>query len=593
MLLSDTLFGRFGDTVPREDVATPNRPPIRESLRQAWALARPYWTSNARRSGLLFMVLTVGLTLFGVAMSVGLNKWSNNFYTALQEKNAAEVWHQLLVFSGLAFASIIAAVYRQFFQQRLTLIWREWMTQQWLDDWLQGSAHWRIVTLKLRNDNPDQRITQDISSFVGDTFGLMLSLLNATVTLVSFVTLLWVLGGSLEFTLLGMNIVIPGFMVWAALIYALAGSWLTYRIGRPLVRLNFLQERLEANFRYSLARVREHGESIALQRGEKAEAAAAKSSFGEAVANTMRLILRGKKLTWMNSFYGQTAIIAPFFFAMPRYLAGAFTFGTLMQISRAFGSVQDALSWFVDAYASVASWQATVQRLHGLSQSIEAARAHQRPVVETPSQDPPGDGASAPLHTRLAISTPDSVPLEAIPADITIAPGELVLVEGPSGCGKSTWLRTLAGLWPHASGEIHWPDGERVFLPQKPYLPQGTLRAALAYPRTEADLDDDTARRLLNQVGLEALVDELDVADRWQDRLSLGEQQRLGFARLLHQQPRWLFLDEATSALDPAAETRLYTLLFEALPGASVVSIGHRPGLRELHGRVLRFAKQA
>lgn len=555
-------------------------------LRDLWALTRPYWFSEDRWAGrgLLGVILAMNLGL--VVLSVLFNQWYRLFYNSLQNHDVHEFWHQLGRFSYLAAIAIVIAVYQVYLSQMLQIRWRQWLTSHYLRDWLAGQTYYRMQLLNDGTDNPDQRISQDLAYFVSQTLSLTLGFVSAFVTLVSFVGILWVISGPLTVPLGSMRFTVPGYMVWAALVYAIAGTWLTHLIGRPLIRLNYDQQRYEANFRFGLVRLRENTEGIALYHGEAGETGILKHHFGFVVGNWWGIMKRQKSLTWFTSFYGQLAVIFPFLVASPRYFTGAIELGGLMQISSAFGHVQNALSWFVSAYTSLAEWKATVERLTGFQAAMVEARgagaAHDlaRGTADVPALALEG----------VSLVLPRGATLLEIPK-IELAQGQSVLVTGPSGSGKSTLFRALAGIWPFGRGVIRLPQASRaLFLPQKPYLPLGDLRSVVSYP--EASKLHAEVAEALKLVGLPGLADRLDEERNWSLELSPGEQQRLAIARALLFKPDWLFLDEATSALDEAGEADLYRILRQRLPKTTLVSIGHRATLAPFHDRHLAVVRE-
>ena len=555
-------------------------------LRDTWRLIKPYWTSEERLVAWLLLSAVIALTLAMVYMNVLFNEWYNSFYNALQEKDKASFWKLMGRFAILATIYIAMAVYAFYLNQMLQIRWRRWLTGDYLQQWLTERAYYRLQLAGNPADNPDQRIAEDFKLFVDDTLSLSLGLLNAVVTLGSFVGILWGLSGPLAVPWSGGEIVIPGYMVWAALIYAIAGSWLTHKIGKVLIGLNFNQQRYEADFRFSLVRFRENAEGIALYSGEKEELDGFRSRFANVVDNWWRIMKRQKVLNTFTIGYNQVAIIFPFLVAGNRYFAGTIQLGGLMQISNAFGQVQGALSWFIGAYNSFAGWKATSDRLLGFQHAIEVARERAR---SNSGVERVTDSRPEIVLEDIALSLPDGSSLIANSSAI-IAPGDSVLIRGASGSGKSTLFRAIAGIWPFGSGRVHIPSNERVlFLPQRPYLPIGTVRDVVAYPASEQSFPDEQVREALNLVGLPQLTGRLDDSRHWALQLSPGEQQRIAFARALLQKPEWLFLDEATSALDDVAEQQLYRLLKEKLPKTTVVSIGHRSSLREFHARTLEL----
>ena len=555
---------------------------LRELLQDTWTLIRPYWFSEDRWAGRGLLVLVIGLNLGIVYINVLLNQWNNAFYNALQDKNYTVFWSQLVRFTWLAALFIVAAVYQIYLNQMLQIRWRRWLTQRYLGAWLADGAYYRMQLTATETDNPDQRIAEDLRLFVGATLTLGIGGMRAVVTLVAFLGILWGLSGSITVPI-GSGWTIPGYMVWAALLYAIAGTWLTNLIGRPLVRLNFDQQRYEADFRFSLVRFRENAEGVALYRGEADELRNFRERFGEVVGNWWAIMRRQKRLTWFTAGYGQAAIIFPFVVAAPRYFRGEMQLGGLMQVSSAFGQVQDSLSFIISAYTDIAQWRSVVQRLVGFERALARVRAD---AAADGVRRGPGADATLALD-RVDLKLPGGRPLvEHVTLDFR--PGDTALISGPSGVGKSTLFRAIAGIWPFGTGEVRLPrDGRVLFLPQKPYLPIGTLREVVSYPTPPGGIDDATLREALEAVGLTALTGRLDEPAHWALALSPGEQQRIAFSRALVQKPAWLFLDEATSALDEASEVRLYTLLRERLPGVTLVSVGHRSTLRPFHARNL------
>jgi putative ATP-binding cassette transporter len=540
-----------------------------------WALAKPYWVSDRRGKGLLLLAVVVGLALGSVWISVQITNWYNDFYNVIQEKRQADFYPQLGRFALLAFGGIIVAVYRLYFLQMLQIEWRTWLTERYMGDWLADRTYYRLQLLDQGTDNPDQRISEDLRLFVENTLALGLGLLSSVVTLLSFIVLLWTLSGTVE--ILGISI--PGYMVWFAVVYAVVGTWLTHLIGKPLIGLNFGQQRFEADFRYSLVRLRENSEGVALYRGEREELGTFHERFAHVISNWWGIMKKQKHLNWFTSFYAQFSIIFPFLVAAPRYFSGAITLGGLMQISSAFDKVQGSLSWFIDAYPRFAEWKATVDRLTGFSASIADAREAARVLAGDRMEGEPGllslDG--------LEVSLPDGKPLLQH-ASAQIKAHESVLLTGASGSGKSTLFRALAGIWPYWKGRIRLPKGARLlFLPQKPYLPIGSLKHAVAYPDDASRFTDAEVKESLKAAGLTRFGDDLERTENWSQVLSGGEQQRVAFARALLNKPDWLFLDEATAALPEPDQESLYRLLKERLPGTTVISIGHRESLAELH----------
>jgi putative ATP-binding cassette transporter len=560
-----------------------------------WALTRPYWFSSERLSALTLLVAIMAMNFGMIYLSIVLNDWHRLFFNALQNHNYPEYIHQFTRFCELATIHIVVAVYRVYLNQMLQIRWRHWLTGRYLDDWLAGKAYYRLQLSSGETDNPDQRIAEDVRSFIGLTLSLTLGFINTLVTLFSFCVILWGLSGSLTLPWGQDGLAIPGYMVWVALIYAVGGTWLNHLVGRPLARLNFEQQHYEADFRFSLMRLRENAEGVALYGGEGQESRGLSERFSRIVGNWWDIMRCQKRLNWFTSGYDQLAIVFPFVVAAPRYFAGSLQLGDLMQTSSAFGQVQGALSWFIGAYVALAEWRAAVRRLTSFRAAMvaaHAAAAHDATSPEAGIARTAGDDAS--LHVDdLTLALPHrSAPL--LQTGLAFAPGEAVLISGRSGSGKSTLFRALAGIWPYGRGRIRLPrDARLLFLPQKPYLPIGPLRAAVAYPAPAERFSDTALRDALSACGVGALADDLDRIDHWGQCLSPGEQQRMAIARALLNQPDWLFLDEATSACDPETEASLYGVLRDRLSGTTVISIGHRASLYPFHQRRLLVTPDA
>lgn len=551
---------------------------MRAFLRSVWRLALPYFRSEDKTMGRILLAAIIVLNLADVFMSVQFNEWNNNFYNSLQDMNRQAFFESIVKFSWLAAIAIAISVYKLYLNQMLQIRWRRWMTGRYLDNWLGRQTYYRMQITGLQTDNPDQRIADDIGQFISLTLDLTLGFMSSVVTLFSFLFILWTLSGPLSFALAGHAITIPGYMVWAAVLYAIAGTWITVKLGRPLIPLNYNQQRYEANFRYSLVRLRENAESIAFYRGEAQEKTAFLDRFGDIFVNWWAIMRRRKLLNWFGSGYGQIAIIFPFLVVAPRYFAKQIKLGQVMQTASAFGQVQSALSYIVDAYSSIAVWRAVSDRLSGFADNMTAAR-DKRPVETAPAGEIAFTG-------RVAL--PDGATL-LDHVSLNVQASRSLLIKGPSGSGKTTLLRVLAGLWPYADGDLRTPPRERMlFLPQRTYLPLGTLRAALLYPGDE-DAGVDLAA-LLGDCQLGHLAGRLDEHAAWAQILSLGEQQRIAFARALVSKPDALLLDEATSALDEQAEAYFYRLVKDRLPQAILVSVGHRGTLDAWHDDTLDLA---
>jgi vitamin B12/bleomycin/antimicrobial peptide transport system ATP-binding/permease protein len=560
---------------------------ITHTLAQVARLSLPYFRSEDRWAGrgLLGAILAIELAQVGVA--VLLNSWNARFYDALQNKNASAFGYELIVFSALAGTFILLAVYQLYLSQALQIRWRQWMTSRLLGSWLNDSTPYRMQLAADGVDNPDQRIAEDVKLFVVKTLSLGTGLLGAVVTLGSFVVILWSLSGAAPLTLFGHAVAVPGYLIWVAILYAMAGTYITHLIGHPLIDLDIEQQRREADFRAGLLRVRENAEQIALLKGEPAERRRLMAHFAKVKDNWTAIMGRQKRLTFFTAGYSQVQVIVPILAAGPAYFAGAIGLGGLMQTRSAFGRVEGALSFFVNAYPQLALWKSVIARLDGFERSIADTvnRAGTLEVIER-------DGGCAISATGLDLKKPDGSPLLSIEA-LDLYTGEATLLNGPSGTGKSTLLRALAGIWPHAQGQLEVPTGARILvLPQRPYLPEGSLRNAITFPRVLPDIEDARIAELLAEVGLSALADRLNEEAHWQQRLSLGEQQRLTIVRSILFEPDWLLLDEATASLDEPAERAAYRLLRERLPRTTIVSVGHRSTLRALHCRSINLGQR-
>ena len=558
----------------------------RQFFKDVWYLTKSYWQSEEKKKAFFLLACIIALTLGIVFMLVQLNTWNNSFYSALQNYDAEKIFSELIHFSWLAAIYIILAVYSYYLQQTLILNWRRWLTTRFIDIWLKNKTYYNLQMFGKDTDNPDQRISEDVRQFVEMTLGFAIGILKAACTFISFVFILYQLSGPLTFEFMGRTWTINGYMLWASLIYSIVGTYLTHLVGRKLVKLNFIQQRYEADFRFSMIRLRESAESVAFYRGEAQEGKVFKNRFKLLLDNFWQLVNKQKQLVFLNSGYAQIAIIFPFVVAMNRYLSKEVSLGGLMQVASAFGRVQDSLSYFVDMYSSIAQWQAVVMRLtyfgrhmHEVSEQAERFNVERFASAETVRVE------------QLQVNLPDGTPL-LTDLNFTLRPGANVLIKGISGSGKSTLLRALAGIWPFVTGRINLPKNEELmFIPQKPYLPLGTLREALLYPGNKS-LPDAELHYLLELCQIGYLRDKMDVNADWSHVLSIGEQQRLAFVRAHIQQPKWLFLDEATSALDEDTEATMYALLAERLQQTTLVSIGHRSTLNKYHELLLYIDKE-
>jgi vitamin B12/bleomycin/antimicrobial peptide transport system ATP-binding/permease protein len=566
-------------------------------LKDAWFLTRPYFMRSEEKwsaRGLLVTIIVLNLSLVG--LSVILSYWRREFYNTLQDKNW-EAFLQLLFyyrhtpsglmpgFCELAVVHIGIAVYSVYLNQWLQIRWRRWLTTKFLDEWLADRAYYRmslnVDRAAVGTDNPDQRVAEDLRDFTDTTLSLSLGLLSNIVSLGSFIGILWGLSGAVE----AFGISIPGYMVWVALAYAVLGTWFTHLVGRPLASLNFRQQRVEADFRYALVRVRENMEGIALYRGEEEEKGGLFHRFGAVVGNWRAIMTPMKLLNTLVVGYEQVAAVFPIVVAAPHYFFGTMQLGGLMQTASAFGQVQGSMSWFVTSYSSLASWRAIVERLTTFHREIVAARAAAGTGF-TLADAPDG---MVRLHD-VTLTLPNGEKLLQ-DADIEFQPGHSVVVTGRSGSGKSTLFRAIAGIWPFGHGRMQVPK-DAFFLPQRPYIPLGTLRHVVSYPHPTSAYDRAEIANALKDAGLESFVDDIDRDENWPQRLSGGEQQRVALARALLAKPRWVFLDEATASLDPESEEHLYRILQERLPEATLVSIAHRPSVAAFHDSKLEFRRE-
>ncbi len=547
---------------------------------EGWSLAKPYFKSEEKWVAWGLLGTVIGLNLLLVGLNVVLTYFNNDFFNAIQAYDVKTVLGLLYMpivhvkgkgpmpgFLEIIVIYVLIAVYATYLSQMLTIKWRQWLTVHYVENWLQDRAYYNISLSHAPSsvvDNPDQRISEDLNNFTSNTLSLGIDFITNVVTLFSFVFVLYAISGSI--TVFGVTI--HGYMLWVAVFYSLIGTGLTHLIGRKLVPLSFNQQKLEANFRYRLVRVREHPEAIALSHGEDEEDAELRGSFQFVRDNFWAIMRRTKALNFFTISFNQIANIFPLVVILPRYFAKEIGYGGLMQIPMVFGQVQGALSWFIGSYTSLVSWRATVSRLYGFREAMETARAMAvgGPLVS--------NGTTELALKDLTLTLPDGRKL-LDHASLTLKPGELVVISGPSGAGKSTLFRAIAGIWPFGSGEISRPSGRLLFLPQKPYFPLGTLKRNLAYPAAADSVTDEDAADALCAMGLSHLAGHLEENANWGQALSGGEQQRLALARALLAKPDWLFLDEATSAMDKPLAEEIRATLRSRLPGTTIVAISH------------------
>jgi putative ATP-binding cassette transporter len=566
-------------------------PRLRSTLATIWRLAHPYFYAEDRIAGRILLAAVIAIELATIGINVLINQWNNAFYDAVQERNWDVFIWQLEYFTMLAISFVILRTYQTYLQQWLLIRWREWMTVQYLGRWINSANHYRMQLLGDAADNPDQRIAEDIKSFIDLTLYICIGVLSSVVSFFSFVFILWGLSSDAPLILFGVNVAVPGYLVWIALVYSIAGTAVTHLIGRALIALNFNQQRFEADFRFNLVRVRENAEQIALLEGEQSERQRLLMRFSSVIANWFGIMQRQKKLTFFTTGFGQIAIVLPYFVASPAYFANQIQLGALMQIASTFNNLQSALSFFVDVtYLRFAEWRAVIARLEGFDATITQGQAVAvaKPAIEVVARA----GNAGIAIDDLLVRLPKGTALVAAD-DIVIAAGDSVLVTGPSGAGKSTLFRAIAGIWPFGSGTIVVPKGAKVMaLPQRPYFPIAPLAAAVSYPAEPEAFGAERLAEAITAVGLPALAARLNEEAHWNRMLSPGEQQRLGIARAILVAPDYLLLDEATAALDDAAEAALYRLLAERLRGTTIISIGHRTTLGAFHRRHLELARE-
>lgn len=547
---------------------------------QFWQLAGPYFSLRRSWRPLLAFALLLVLTLFAVRLNVLFSFWYNGFYSALQALDQTAFWYLLGVFAVLATIHVLRSLFAFYVTQAFNIRWRVWLTERLTADWMHGDAYYRGQFLAEPVDNPDQRIELDVNAFVSGSVSLALGAVSALVSLVAFTGILWGLSAPLAVA----GIEVPRAMVFAVYVYVLIATWIAFRLGQPLIRLNFLNEKLTANFRYALMRLRENAENIAFYQGAQVERGTLLGRFFALIGNAWALVFRNLKFSGFNLGVSQVAVVFPFILQAPRFFSGAIKLGDVMQTAQAFGQVQDSLSFFRESYDTFAQYRATLDRLTGFLDANQQASELPR-VVSVDQEHALG-------IQGLQVRRPDGHALIA-DLDLNLHSGQALLIKGPSGSGKTTLLRALAGLWPYAEGEVRRPLGtQALFLSQRPYLPLGVLRTAIAYPAQGVLGDDARMQQALRQVNLAHLAERLDEQRDWSRILSLGEQQRLAFSRVLFNRPQVVFLDESTSAMDEGLEHALYSLLRAELPATLLVSVGHRSTLAGFHSHRLEVDGQ-
>lgn len=553
----------------------------------AWQLIKLYWESEHRRKAYTFLGLTIILTLVMVAFDVVFSYWMNYFYDALQAYHVHDTIMLLFVFCGLAAFYIVIAVYRYYLSQLLGLRWRRWLTEQIIGRWLEKRDYYYMETFDKRTDNPDQRIQEDVGALVSNTISLIIGFIGSIATFIAFIYVLWKLSGVITLPLGSLGTLhIPGYLVWVSVIYSLVGTYITFRIGYPLIGLNFEQQRREATFRYAAIDLRSHAEHVALYQGEEHQKNILHRLFDRVLHNWYLIILRQKLLLYFTNGFNQIAVILPLMVALPNYFSKVFLLGGVMQSIRAFNNLQEASSFFVNSYPQIAEWRAVARRLTTFLDHLQEIdeRVNQQKKLVINKQ--PENKITA---QNVSIKTPKGeILLKGINEEFIH--GKSYLIKGESGIGKSTFVRAVAGIWPYAGGEIAMPENKQVmFLPQKPYMPIGTLSQAIVFPDNYHEEMKPRLEQVLRECNLENLISRLHETASWAEQLSPGEQQRIAFARVLLQKPDWIFMDESTSFLDLGNEEQMYKLLKNKLPNCSVVSVGHRPSLDSYHEHIIEM----
>lgn len=557
--------------------------PLKVTLKAFGIMLKSYWGCKDSVKSWILLAVIIGLTGGSVYIATSINSWYKTFWDTIQNYDIDGFKQQLIVFATLATIHVLVSVYNAYLKSCLAINWRTWLTGKTMERYLTQDNYYKLQLADKNTDNPDQRIAEDLNLFVSSTIVLIIGTATDLAMMISFGVVLWELSSAVDITIMGMDIHLPdGYMCYLALLYAILGTALTFYLGKPLVKLNFRQQRYEADFRFSLIRVRENGESIALYQGEAEENKYLRKSFADLVSNYIKLIVCTKRLGFLTLGYAQTAVIFPMLISAPLYFAKIITMGSIMQISSAFGRVQDSLSTLVSNFTSWASWKSVVDRLALFYLSMEEVERLECLAINK-------DRAKLEVENLQIKSPRNKLLLDNL--SLSLSSGDSLLIRGPSGCGKSTLIKALAGIWPYTTGQVHYiSDSKTLFLSQKPYLPQGSLRLAASYP--SAPQDDGRTEQFFKLVGLEHLIAHLDEVDSWSHILSLGEQQRVAIVRALLNSPDVLFLDEASSAMDEHSESLVYDLLKQYLPKAIIISVGHRSTLIAKHHLLLTYEGQ-
>lgn len=560
----------------------------KQFYRDFWALFKPFWVSKEKNKAIGMLLLNIICVLIGVWSTVAMNEFNRDFYDALGRFDQTTILSTLARFAVLLAIAILVYGYNSFFTMRITILWQRWLTEHFQNKWLSHHTYYHMQITDSGIDNPDQRVSEDLQQFAGHTLSIFFNFMNSILTLGSFGYVLWSLSGAFQFTIGSKSIVIPGYLCWAALFFALLGTYIITKMGRKLSGLDYQQQQYNANFRYGLIRLRENSEQIAIIGGEEAEKTKLNQLFNSIYTNFLSITTLQKNLAFFTNGYNILTGIVGILFSLPLYLAKKTQLGGLMQIAGAFNSVISAFSIFINAFYQLTQWRAVIHRLTELNQTmlnLQIQKQKNPILIEKTAQ-------TAIEIQNLNISSPQGNTLLK-DMNLIFTPGKAFLLSGPSGLGKSTLFRAIAGAWYYGSGSIRIPENaEIIFVPQKPYLPLGSLREILSYPN-KLDFSAEQLENVLEICLLTKFIPHLDLTTNWSQTLSLGEQQLLAFARVLLHKPAIVFFDESTSALDEDKEAHIYACIRHHLPDAIIVSVGHRSTLRQFHDEVVMLGEPA